>query len=57
MDIWAVGPAIEGMQRTVWHSEGWNGGAAKWVATATTPGANTWDADPSFNAVLGKCAR
>ncbi|AKU99836.1 hypothetical protein AKJ09_06500 [Labilithrix luteola] len=52
-DVWAVGPFLESLaQPTVWHCGGWSSGAPAWVPSITTPGANPWDREPSFNAVL-----
>ena len=53
-DVWAVGKSSFGLaQTTVWHSDGWNGGAPRWTPTTTTPGAMPWDTEPTFNAVWG----
>lgn len=52
-DVWAVGPAVGGQSQTVWHSEGWQAEGPNWVSTTTTPGAQPWDTEPSFNAVWG----
>jgi len=53
-DVWAIGSANGGLgQATVWHCDGWNGGAPGWVETRTTPGAMPWDSEPSFNAIWG----
>lgn len=53
-DVWAVGPYTGGQTlSTVWHSAGWNDGNPGWVASTTTPGAEPWEIEPSFNAVWG----
>lgn len=54
-NIWAIGPVDTtlGNSATVWHCDGWNGGVPNWTPSLTTPAANPWDTDPSFNTIWG----